>query len=283
MLTPDCLRSRNGLATGSPGHRWLLPVFVAILCVNLTGQAPVLASDEHLTPIASISKSLVGQEMTVQAVVGGVSRPREAGPYYVALTQGGATIPLIYWPSMQDQLGPKVKPGNLVRAKVKVGIYQNQLQLRIGDPDALAVVSSVAGGATPTAAPAATAPVATAPTRTTPAATAPMATAPAATTPPQPAPTETVIGRIKPDWADRAVIISGTVSDSKTTGTGWQLKVQDATGEIPVVLGEKTMAGLAVAEVQPGWVVTVTGPVKVYEGKPAVVPGMAGAVKITPQ
>ncbi len=273
MLNLDCLRSRNGRATRPAGRRWLLPVFVAMLCTNLTGQAPALASDEQLTPIASISKLLLNREITVQAVVGSVSRPRESGPYYVALTQGGATIPLIFWPSMQAQLGPKVTAGNVVRAKVTVSVYRDQLQLRIGDPDALEVVSSVAGGATPN-----TAPVATAPT-----ATASAVTAPAATTPPQPAPTETAIGKIKTDWIDRAVIILGTVSDSKTTGTGWQLKVQDATGEIPVVLGEKTMAGLAVAAVQPGWVVTVTGPVKVYEGKPAVVPEVAGAVKIMPQ
>ncbi len=282
MLNLDCLRSRNGRATQPPGRRWLLPVFVAILCMNLTGQAPALASDEQLTPIASISKSLLNREITVQAVVGGVSRPHESGPYYVALTQGGATIPLIFWPSMQAQLSPKVKAGNIVRAKVTVSVYRDQLQLRIGDPDALEVVSSVAG-ATTNAAPAATAPVATAPTTTTPAATAPLATAPAATPPPQSAPTETVIGKIKADWIDRAVTILGTVSDTETKGNSWQLKIQDATGEIPVVLGEKTMAGLAVAKVQPGWVVTVTGPVKVYEGKPAVVPEVAGAVKIMPQ
>ncbi|MGO9244108.1 MAG: hypothetical protein ACLP0A_18330 [Verrucomicrobiia bacterium] len=248
-------------------------MFVAILCTNLAGQAPAQVSNEHLTPIASINKSLLNQEITVQAVVGGISRPHEGGPYYVALTQGGATIPLIYWSSMQAQIGPKLKAGNLVRAKVKVSVYQDQLQLRIGSADALEVISSAAGGATTNVGPAATAP----------AATTPAATAPAATTPPQPAPTETVIGKIKADWVDRAVLISGTVSGSETKGTGWQLKVQDATGEIPVVLGEKTMAGLAVAQVQPGWVVTVTGPVKVYEGKPAVVPEVTGAVKITPQ
>jgi DNA/RNA endonuclease YhcR with UshA esterase domain len=273
MLNPDCLRSRNGLATGQPGRRWLLPIFVAILCTNLTGQAPALASEEPLTPIARISRSLVNQEVTVQAVISSISGPSGTGPYVVTLAQGGATIPLIYWPSMQPQLGPKVKVGKLVRAKVTVGVYQDRLQLRINDPGALEVVSTGAG-ATTNATPAATTPPLARPTET---------ATPAATTPPRVSPTETVIGKIKADWVDRAVIISGTVSGSETTGKGWQLKVQDATGEIPVVLGEKTLAGLAVAEVLPGWVVTVTGPVKVYEGKPAVVPEVAGAVKFTPQ
>jgi DNA polymerase II small subunit/DNA polymerase delta subunit B len=79
------------------------------------------------------------------------------------------------------------------------------------------------------------------------------------------------------------VIISGTVSDFKTAGKSWRLKVQDWTGEIPVVLGEKALVGLAFTELRPGWVVAITGPVKVYEGKPAVVPEVAGAVRVTPQ
>lgn len=221
------------------------------------GQAPALASEVPLTPIARISKSLESQEITVQAVVTRISPPHDNGPYYVTLSQGGATIPLVYWPKMQPQLGPKVKVGKLVRAKVTVGIYQDRLQLSIRDPDALEDVSTGTG--------------------------APANATPAATTSSGAAPAETVIGKIKADWVDRVVIISGTVSGSESTGKGWQLKVQDATGEIPVVLVEKSLAGLAIADVLPGWVVTVTGPVKVYEGKPAVVPEVAGAVKLTPQ
>jgi hypothetical protein len=273
MLNPDCLRSRNGLATGQPGRRWLLPIFVAILCTNLTGQAPALTSEEPLTPIARISKSMENQKVTVQAVISSISGPRDNGPYTVTPSQGGYTIPLIYWPSMQPQLGPKVNVGRLVRAKVTVGVYLDRLQLRISDPDALEVVSTGAG-ATTNATPAGTTPCGLCPPRT------PL---PQLQPPPQAPPTETVIGKIKADWVDRVVIILGTVSDSEITVKGWQLKVQDATGEVPVVLGEKTLAGLAVAKAPPGWVVTVTGPVKVYEGKPAVVPEVAGAVKFTPQ
>jgi len=253
MLNPDCPGSREGLAAEKSECRWFLPIFVAILCTNLAGPAPALANEGPLTPIAGISKSLAYQEITVQAVIASISPPHGGGPYTVTLSQGGATIPLIYWPDLQPQLGPKLTVGKLVRAKVKVGIYQDRLQLNIRNADAIEVANNGAFGTT-NAAPAPGSP-----------------------------PTETVIGKIKTDWVDRAVIIFGTISDSETTGIGWQLKVQDATGEIPVVLGEKTLPGLTVAELQPGRVVTVTGAVKVYDGKPVLVPDVAGAVKLTPQ
>jgi DNA/RNA endonuclease YhcR with UshA esterase domain len=281
MRTSDRLASPIGLAAEKSGYRWVLPIVIAILCASRVGPTPAVASEEPLTPIAGINKSLQNQEVVVQAVISAINEPQNGAPYYVTLAQGGATVSLIYWPDMQAQLGSKVKVGNVVRVKATVGSYRDRLQLRIRDPSAVEVVSGVAG-ATTNAAPVATAtPRATA----TPGATAtPRATAtPVATPAPQVPSTETVIGKISADWVDRAVIISGTVSDFRTAGKSWQLKVQDRTGEIPVVLGEKALVGLAFTELRPGWVVAITGPVKVYEGKPAVVPEVAGAVKVTPQ
>jgi len=275
MRTSDRLASPIGLAAEKSGYRWVLPIVVAILCASTVGPTPAVASEEPLTPIAGINKSLQNQEVIVQAVISAVNEPQNGAPYYVTLAQGGATVSLIYWPDMQAQLGSKVKVGNVVRVKATVGSYRDRLQLRIRDPNALEVVSGVAGATTNIT------PVATA-TRgatVTPAATA----TPVATPAPQVPSTETVIGKISADWVDRAVIISGTVSDFKTAGKSWRLKVQDWTGEIPVVLGEKALVGLAFTELRPGWVVAITGPVKVYEGKPAVVPEVAGAVRVTPQ
>jgi exonuclease VII large subunit len=228
-----------------------------------------VAGEEPLTPIARINKALEHQDITVQAVVSRVAEGQNRRPYFVTLAEGDATIPLVYWSDMQPQLGPKVKVGNLIRAKVTVSVYRDQLELHVSDPDALEVVSGTTGTTVNASSAATVTPTAT-------------VTSTAAAIPGAP-PTETVIGKIKADWADRAVIISGTVSDFRATGKVWQLKVQDRTGEIAVVLGEKVLAGLAVTELKPGWVVAVTGPVKVYEGKPAVVPEVAGAVKVTPQ
>jgi exonuclease VII large subunit len=260
MIRSDLFTSQIGLAAEKCGYRWFLSIVVAILCTSGVGPTPAAASEEPLTPIARINKSLQNQEVIVQAVISAINEPQNGAPYYVTLAQGGATVSLIYWPDMQAQLGSKVRVGNIIRVKATVGLYGERLQLRIRDPSAVEVVSGVAGATT----------------NATPVATIATAT-------PQAPSTETVIGKIKADWVDRAVIISGTVSEFKTAGKSWRLKVQDRTGEIPVVLGEKALAGLAVKELQPGWVVAVTGPVKIYEGKPSVIPEVAGAIRVTPQ
>jgi hypothetical protein len=235
---------------------------------------PIAAGEEPLTPIARINKSLKHQEITVQAVVSRVTEPQNGSPYHVTLSQGGAAITLIYWPDMQAQLGPKVRPGNTIRAKVTVDEFRDELELRIRDSNAIELVGGVMG-----------APVSATPAPTAPPAPTPTPTATPAPTPAAPAtpPVSTVIGDIKADWADRAVIISGTVSDFQIAGKVWQLKVQDRTGEIAATLGEKVLAGLTVTELKPGWVVAITGPVKVYDGKPTVVPEAADSVKVTRQ
>jgi DNA/RNA endonuclease YhcR with UshA esterase domain len=202
--------------------------------------APAAAAEGVLTSIASITKSLTNHEVTVQATVSAVREPRnERAPYTVTLTEGDASLPLVYWSDMQPQLGPKVNTGNVIRAKVTVSVYRDKLQLRIYDPNALNVVGV--------------------------------------------APTATVIGKINADSVDHAVIITGTISGSEATDKGRLVKVQDATGEIPVVLEGKVLSGLVVADLVPGRAVTVTGPVKLREGKPAVVPEAASAVKLKPE
>jgi exonuclease VII large subunit len=215
-----------------------------------------LAADVTLTPIAKITKALTNQQITVQAVISSIRPPTsDRAPYVVTLTEGGASTPLVFWSDMQAQLGSKINTGNVIRARVTVSTFRDQIQLRFRGADAIEVVSAVP------AVPPATPPVAP------------------PTTPPVP-PTPTTIGKIKGDWADRVVIISGTISGSDKIDKGQRLSVQDATGEIQVVLGEKALTGLAVTELQPGRALTVTGPVKISEGKPAIIPEAPGAVKL---
>lgn len=266
MLKPDCLRSRNGHAAGLSGCRWFLPIFVAILCTNLTGQAPALAGEEPFTSLASITRSSSNQQVTVQAVVSSIREPSsDRAPYTVTLTEGGATLPLVYWSDIQPQVGPKMKVGNLVRAKVTVNIYRDRLQLRVRTADAVELIKT--GVALPSA-PAATG------------GTNPPTPVPSIPTTP---PTETVIGKIKGDWAGRGVIISGTISANEDAGIGRRLSVADATGEIPVLLGERVMSGLVAADLQPGRALTVTGQVKLLDAKPVVIPDNASGVRLVPQ
>ena len=264
MPKPDYFRSMSGLTSAeTPARRWFLPIFVAIFCTNLAGPISALAADVTLTPVASITKSLTNQQITVQATISNIRQPTsDRAPYVVTLTQGEASTPLVFWSDMQKQLGSKITTGNVVRVRVKVSTYRDQIQLRIGNADALEVVSgtvAVATSATPQ-------------------------TGGSSTTSPTPSPTPmmTVIGKIKGDWADRVVVVSGTISASDKIDKGQRLSVQDATGEIQVVLGEKALTGLAVTELQPGRALTVTGPVKISEGNPVIIPEAPGAVKLAP-
>jgi len=236
----------------------------------LAGQAPALASDVPLTPVAKITKALTNQHITVQATISNIRLPTsERAPYIVTLSEGDASVSLVYWSNLQTQLASKVGTGNVIRANVTVSTYRDQLQLRIPNADAVQLVSGTATSPVPAPAPSPTPPPPTPP-------------APAPPTPPKapPTPTATTIGKIKGDWADRVVVISGTISGSDKIDKGQRLSVQDATGEIQVVLGEKALTGLAVAELQPGRALTVTGPVKISEGKPVIIPEAPGAVKL---
>jgi len=264
MPEPDCCRLTSRLTSAENlARRWFLPIFVGILCTNLAGLIPELAADDALTPVASITKSLVNQQITLQAVISSIRPPTsERGPFIATLTQGGASVPLVYWPEMQAQLGSKMTVGNVIHAKVKVTTYRDQIQLQIDSADAVEIAN---GTTTPTAPTAPTAPA-----------------NPQGATSSGPA-TPALIVRIKDDWVDRVVVISGTISGSEKIDQGQQLSVQDGTGEIQVVLGGKALTGLSVAELQPGRALKVTGPIKLYQGKTAIIPDAPGAIALSPQ
>jgi len=226
------------------------------------------APQQTVTTIASINKTMTNQEVTVQAEIANVRVPRnERAPYVVTLTQDGATIPLVFWSDLASSLTPKIKDGNLVRAKVTIGEYRSHLQLRLRNAANLEVV----GPATATSNEAAK-PVAES-------ASVNVATNPA----PALAHVKAAVGEIKRDWIDRVVTISGTISASDNIGSGQRLRVQDGTGEIQVVLWENVLGGVAITDLQPGRVITVTGPVKLYRGTIEIVPETATGVKLESQ
>src|SRR6266404_6535382 len=240
--------------------RWLLSLFVGLLYTNVANPTRALAADAPLTPVASITKAMTEHEVTVQAVISNIREPSgPRAPYNVMLTENGATLPLIFWPDMQVQIASRLKVGNAVRVTALVSVYHDALQLRLRSPTALDVINAVAGAAE---------------TATNASAIAGSPTAP---------PVETVIGAIKADWADRIVIVSGTIASSESVDKTQNLTVQDATGEIRVTLGEKVLSGLSAAGFQPGRTVTITGAVKFNSGTRTIVPETAGAVKLGPQ
>src|ERR1035441_3289305 len=159
---------------------------------------------------------------------------------------------------MQPQLASKVKTGNVVRVTASVSVYRDTLQLRLRNASAFDVVTAATGTETTTNATTAGPPPASAASPTTPPAATVIGAiqadwvgrafiipgplpASAARPGPPPPPAATVIGAIQADWVGRVVIISGTIAGSDNVDKAQRLSVQDATGEIKVVLGEKDL------------------------------------------
>jgi DNA/RNA endonuclease YhcR with UshA esterase domain len=231
-----------------------------------TGGTGGVAPQPTLTPLANVTNSMTNREITVQATIANVRAPspgKTNTPYIVTLTQEGATSSLVFWEDIQPPL-TKLKEGNLIRANVKVNEYRGRLQLRLEKAANLEVVSTA--GATSTE-----------PAKI---ATGPSAILPSATPSPTTTRARTVIGAIKADWIDRIVSISGTIAASDSLGNGQRIHIQDGTGEIQVLLWENVLGGLAANELQPGRVITVTGPVCRYRGLIELVPEAAVDVKL---
>jgi DNA/RNA endonuclease YhcR with UshA esterase domain len=265
---PSCRRSRDIIRSASKSRsRCLLPILVALTWTILVGPIPTVSADEALTPIASINDSLTNQVIAIQAAISAVRVPSGGrAPYIVSLTESNATVPLVYWSDMQAQLATKIGVGNVIHAKVKVKLYRGHVELQISGPDAIDLVSAAPPSVTSTGTP----PEAT------------VSPSPSAVTTPPAAPVPAVIGQIKEDWVGRTVVISGTISGIDNGDKSRRLSLQDRTGEIQVVLGENELTGLPVDRLVPGRALTITGPVKLLDGKPAVIPELAGAVALAP-
>ena len=75
--------------------------------------------------------------------------------------------------------------------------------------------------------------------------------------------------------------VIGVITASDNMGKGQRLRVRDASGEIQVVLWDNVLAKLPAAELLSGRNISVTGQVKLYRGRPEIVPGNSDAVKLT--
>ena len=231
------------------------------------------ATRSAVIPIASIDRSMTNREVIVEAMVTSVRTPSSGhAPYMASLSQDDATIPLVFWsdilpPDILPQLISKVKTGNLVRAKVAVGEYRNHLQVRLLSAANLEVIS-----------PAAVAARQSPRTSAEPIAESPVTDSKAISTN-----ARTAIGKVKSDWVDRVVTISGTIASIDSIGGGLRLDVQDGTGGIQVIVWDYMLSGISETEFRRGRVITVTGPIRLYRDRIEVAPEKAGDVKLPQQ
>ncbi|HVM60728.1 MAG TPA: hypothetical protein VMV72_07660 [Verrucomicrobiae bacterium] len=285
MLRSTTARYRLGIGiTSAANETSIRPVviFVAIACTNLMSLLAA-APAEGATPLARIDPSMSNHTITVQAVVSSIREPAAGRTHYtVFLTEGGTTVGLEYRSDLQPGLADKLKVGNVIRARVRVGQSRSRgrVELHISSPDAVELITAAPQPSPPPNPPQPTAPQPTVAQTTAAPPSAAAAAAPA--TPALPPAEQTLIGKIKQDWVGRAVAISGTISGIDQTDKTRRLSFQDRTGEIQVVLGEQALTGLDTDRLVPGRALAISGPVKLLDGKLTVIPEVAGAVAFTP-
>jgi len=156
---------------------------------------------------------------------------------------------MVFWTELQEQIKQHIRVGNTIRAKVTVGEHRGTLQVRLRNAQDIESVS-----------------------------TTPATTERKVNDPPD---GRVDIGRTTEEWSNRSVTIGGAITASDNIGKGQRLRVRDASGEIQVVLRDNVLAKLPAAELVSGRNITVTGQVKLYRGRPEIVPGNSDAVKLT--
>jgi DNA/RNA endonuclease YhcR with UshA esterase domain len=262
--TGDTIRA-EARVTEFRNERQLTLRNVADLSVKSKGETPLAAAAKPPVPVpetkprtslGSITQSMTGQVVTVQATISDVREPSsERAPFIVTLSEGNSRIPLVFWSDVQSEIASQIRVGNAIRAKVLVNEYRGTLQLKLRDAKDLESAGAEAETREAGAPPA----------------------VPAAA--PEPKDSKASIGSITEAWVNRTVTISGSIAASDSIGKGQRLRLRDATGEIQVILWDTVLSRIPAEEFRLGRSVSVTGTVKLYRGKVEVIPDSADSVK----
>jgi DNA/RNA endonuclease YhcR with UshA esterase domain len=104
--------------------------------------SPVPVDANGLTALASITRDLLGKEVTVKATISEIREPQsERAPYLVTLTQEKTQIPMVFWKALSDQVKDKVRVGNVVEVHVTVTEYRGTLEVKLGKAEDIKVVT----------------------------------------------------------------------------------------------------------------------------------------------
>jgi DNA/RNA endonuclease YhcR with UshA esterase domain len=230
------------------------PVNVSTTTPPIISTVPARAST---MPLSAITESLRESNITVQAAITNIREPTsERAPYVVTLSQGDATMPLVYWTNMLAAVERKMRVGNTIRANVTVGEYRDKTQLRLRDPQTVEVVSS------PGSAPKADQTAQT---------NAAKVMSPAG---------HVNIGSITDKMLDQTVTITGKIKSSDKFSKGQRIRVQDSSGEILIIVWDTVGSKLPENALQSGRTMTATGPVKKYRDHLEIQPTSADNLKV---
>lgn len=190
--------------------------------------------------VKTIDRSKLGQVVRTRGkVVNFRASWTERAPNIVTISDGTATLPIVYWQDIAEKLKPEQQPkiGQFVDVKATVNEYRDQLQLRLYDSKNLRIVP------------------------------AEELEQPSSVPTPAPTPQQiTPIGQITRENIGKRIIIQGKISAARSVRGGTLLTISDPSGSIVVPLWDSIATGVKNRDrITKGANITLRGSVFLYQ------------------
>jgi RecJ-like exonuclease len=210
---------------------------------SVKAKAPELARI-HLSDITAEQK---GEQVTVSGTLKTVEIPQPGtkAPYVLTLEEDGTTLPVIFWDDVFQGLERKLPMvGKLVRARGRVDVYKDTVQLKVWEAGDLNEVKEL------------------------------LPLEPNAERP------LSRIADIRADQQGEVFTILGTLGEPKSIPGGVIYPIRDDSGEMVVLFWDKQVSGEERDALEEGVKLRVTAPLKVYKGTLELIPEDAGGFRV---
>jgi hypothetical protein len=220
--------------------------------------APSYDVAESRFHLADVTADLKGEKVSVIGTLKAVDipGPGSKAPYVLTLEEDGAELAVIFWEDVFQGLEPAFAegsgghgknlpmPGKLIRAKGKVDVYKDTVQLKVWDAADLGVVTEQEKQIVVPECPISR------------------------------------IADIQSEQQGEVFTVSGTLGEPRSVRGGIIYPLTDDSGEIAVLFWDKQVSGDERTALESGVRVRITAPLVVYKGTLELVPVDAGGFRI---
>jgi len=196
--------------------------------------------------IADITADLEGEVVRVKGRVAEVNPPKEEkAPHEVMLEDGGSKIRVVYWDTVARNLkANKPMVGALISVRGMVGVYEEQLQLKVNHSDQISLVDVL-----------------------------PESKA-------KPAGGDAAIADIKKSDEGKVFTVRGKLGEPRSVRGGVIYPLSEGAATISMVLWDRNVPGDARDQLTSGCSVIVSGEIKVFKDELEIVPASAQALQV---
>lgn len=208
---------------------------------------PYYAVSESRLKLSDVTADRKGDQVTVTGTLKSVDvpGPGSKAPYVLTLAEEGATLAVVFWDDVFQGLEKKLPvPGKLIRAKGKVGVYKDTVQLKVWDARDLRVITEQGNPGAVTAQPLSR------------------------------------IADIKAERKGDVFTVDGRLGEPRSVRGGVIYPLTDDSGTINVVFWDKKVSGEDRAALESGVRIRVTAPLVVYKGKLELIPVDVGGFNV---